>query len=238
MTWGEMLALCLRDAGITGMGQAPNGQMMADAKQRAIMLLGQWREDDLVVNRLRDISVAMDGSQTYTVGPGGDFDIDPRPEEISGAYIRQLTSAPTPVDYMLVVLNSRIDYSRITIKNLTGAPSDSLWYDNEYPVGTVYPWPIPTSQVPYELHLLIRAVLDDATDLAEEILLPPMYHRALYWNLCVEFREAFGYPARALSVRKARGTLRKVKNINSHIPKLQMPNTLANWRTYNVFSDR
>src|SRR5688500_14996121 len=123
MTWGEILALCLRDAGITGMGQTPNGQMMADAKQRAIMLIGQWREDDLIINRLRDISVAMDGSQTYTVGPGGDFNIDPRPEEIAGAYIRQLTTA-TPVDYTLTVLKSRIDYSRITIKNLTGAPSD------------------------------------------------------------------------------------------------------------------
>lgn len=219
------------------MGQTPNGQMMTDAQSRANFMIDSWRQDDLIINRLRDMSVAMDGSQSYTVGPGGVFNIDPRPEEIAGAYIRQMTS-PTPVDYTLEVLNSRIDYSRITIKNLTGAPSDTIWYDNDYPVGEVRPWPIPTAQVPYELHLLIPAVLNDATELAEEILLPPVYRAALYWNLCMWFREAFGYPARALTTRMASGTLRKLKRSNARIAKLQMPPTLATWRTYNVFSDR
>jgi hypothetical protein len=237
-TWGELLSRCMRDAGITGMGQTPNGQMMADAQARANDMLSEWRETDLLVYRLQDLSVAMDGSQSYTVGPAGDFALDPRPEEIAGAYIRQLTSAPNPVDYMLEVLNSRIDYSRITLKTLTGAPSDTLWYDNAYPVGVAYPWPIPTSQVPYELHILVRVLLADSTTLVDEILLPPMYKSALYWNLCMIYREAFGFAPRPLTVKRAGATLRSLRRKNAHIPKLVMPNTLGNWRAYNPVSDR
>lgn len=236
-TWSQLIALCLRDAGITGMGQTPNAQMMQDAVDRANLQLDEWREDEFVIFRLDDLSYNMTGAASYTVGPGGQFNIAVRPELIDGAFIRQMTNAQTPVDYQIEVLNSRIDYSRITIKSLTGAPSDLLWYDNAYPIGTVYPWPIPTSQVPYQLHLLIRALLDKIDDPTATILLPPRYGNMLYWNLCMIFREAFGYPPRPLTVKRAGATLRNIRRKNAHIPKLLMPNGIG-FRAYDPISDR
>jgi hypothetical protein len=237
-TWSQIIALCLRDAGVAGMGQTPNGQMMADAVARANFMIDEWREDEFVIYRLDDLSFVMTGAQSYTVGPGANFNIAVRPELIDAAYLRQTSLGGQNVDYPLEVLNSRVDYSRIALKSLTGAPSDLIWYDNAYPVGTVYPWPVPGSTVTYELHLLIRALLDRIDDITATILLPPRYSNVIYWNLCMNFREAFGLPARPLTVKRAGATLRSIRRKNAHIPTLGMPAGLGTIRAYNPISDR
>lgn len=236
MKWGEIVALALRDAGIGGMGQAPNAQMQQDALLRLQMMFDRWRDDSLVVYRLEDLSTPCVPNQlSYTLGPGGDFNIAVRPELIDGAYIRQVQ--PTPVDFPLAILQSREDYARIRLKTMNAAPSSVVWYDPAYPVGAVYPWPVPNSTT-WELHVLARMVLDGPIALTDDVLLPPRYYDAIYWNLMVEFGNAYRRPPTRITVAKAAGTLRAVKRKNVRIPIARMPAGIRRGPAYNPYSDQ
>ena len=194
-TWGQALfSLVLRDSGVAGQGQTPNAQMASDA---AVPLckyddLIPWVRRRWLVYHLVDTAHTCDGSLNYTVGPGGDFDID-RIDQIEAAYMRQtVQSQPNQVDYPLRLIHSYEDYSQITLKNMEAGPSWALFFDSSYPMGLAYPWPLANNS--FELHLITKASLPVVGNLTDEILLPPEYIEPIYFNSIVRTRAAFRLP--------------------------------------------
>ncbi len=236
-TWAQLISLALRDSGVVGMGQTPNAQMQQDAKQRCNMMLDEWRADNMLVYQTLDLAKQCDGGTNYSIGPGGDFDVAVRPDALSGAYLRQLVAnAPNLVDYQLEVLESMVDYSRISMKTLTAAPAESVFLDTGYPTGQVYIWPLPNSS--WELHILINVLLDKIVNLTDVVVLPPRYERAIYTNLCVDLGSAFRIDPKPTMLARASASLKAIRRKNSRTPRLQMPYGMGMGVGYNVFSDR
>lgn len=241
-TVADLVNLALEDSGAFSAERPPNYQDTIDALWRLNMMLGQWNRRRWLIYHLVETSVVCDSAKlSYTVGAGGDFAIA-RPDQIEAAFIRQVVpSYPNVVDWSLIPIFSYEDYSSITVKTLRAAPSQYYFYDSGFPLGKVYPWPVPGSQ--YELHILTKAVLTTFGALADPINLPPEYFQALYLNLAVTLRMAYDTPERPLPPKRdlnglAKAALQTIRHSNFQIGQLRLPYSITGGPAYDVFSDR
>lgn len=234
-TGAELIAMSLRNCGAFGVGQTAGAEDTTDAKRLLNMLIAQWNRKRWLVYHLIDTAHVCDNSISYTVGPGGQFNIA-RPAQIKAAYVRQLVpSNPYNVDFPLTPIFSREDYSQIVLKNLQAGPAQYFFYDAAYPLGSVFPWPLCNSQ--YALHIVTQEALEDIDSLAAAINLPPEYVPALYWNLMVWLRDAYDLPPKPVMIQSAKAALNVLRQANTQVPNLSMPAALTYGRGYNIWSD-
>jgi hypothetical protein len=235
MTVLDLIKLALRGAGVNGVGQNPQAEDLTDCLNLLNMMLSQWQVDRFLVYRTADVSCVSTGATSYTVGTGQQFNTF-RPDRIEAAFIRYLTAGNPQPDRMLAVLQSREDYDRIISKGLTGAAavSDVVFYDPTYPVGTLYPWPVPTSGL-YEIHLTVKPSLSAFTVITDTINLPPEYLEAIYTNLAVRIRPAYQLPPDPQLNALARAALTRIMAANAQIASLTMPEALERRGRFNIY---
>jgi hypothetical protein len=234
-TAGDIISEALKAAGVTGVGQAAAAEDVTDALIHLNQLIGQWNRKRWLVWHLVDAALTSTGAQTYTVGPGGNFDI-PRPDRLEAAYVRQLIAgSPNLVDYPLEILNSREDYSRIRLKTLTSWPQ-AIFYDAAYPLGVVHPHPVPQAGL-FEIHLVVKDTLSQVAAPGTALNLPPEYEAALLWNLAARLRSAYQLPPDPVAIGLAKDALNVIRNADAQIPRLRMPGALGPGGVYNIFSD-
>ncbi len=236
----DIVRLVLKDTGVIGAGQTANAEDTNDVFDTMNMMLGEWASKRWLLFHLLDLSVVSNGSMTYTVGPGGNIDTGAmqRPDRLEdGCFFRQIVSASSPnqIDYPLQILESREDYSRIGLKQLTTIPQ-FIFYDPQFPLGVVYPWPViqPTQ---YELHILVKAQLAQFANLADSINLPSQYYGALRYNLACRVRPMYQLPPDPSLVALADNSLSTLRNMNAAVPRLRMPVGIGRGNRYNIFSD-
>ena len=152
----------LKESGTLGVGQQPNSEDINDAFTRLQRMIAVWQKQRWLVPALQEFKFTADGSKSYTVGLGGDVNIIP-PSDIKGGYVIQLNTGSTPVSLPLGKIFSYEDYIRITVKDLVSLPY-SFFYDNQYPLANLYPWPIATNI--YELHFIYQSRLGFGSTIA------------------------------------------------------------------------
>ncbi len=239
-TAADIVRLVLKDTGVLGVGQTATAEDTNDVFDTLNMMIGEWASKRWLLYHLLDLSIVSTGAMSYTVGPGGDIDTGAmqRPDRLEdGCFFRQIISASSPnqIDYPLSILESREDYSRIGLKQLTTIPQ-FVFYDPVFPLGVVYPWPvIQTSQ--YELHLLVKSQLSQFDNLADSIDLPSQYYGAIRYNLGCRVRPMYQLPPDPQLVGLAVDSLSTIRNMNAAVPRLRMPVGIGRGSRYNIFSD-
>ncbi len=233
----DIITQALKKAGVLGVGQTPLAEDTNDAYSDLQDMMGQWQRKRWLIYHLVDYSFTSTGALYYTVGPGQDFNISPRPDKIESAFFRQLiNAAPSQVDYGLQIITAREDYNLIALKQLVSFPQ-FLFYDSGFPVGKAYPWPLMQSGL-YSLHLTVKETLAQFTSLNQTIVLPLEYFAALKFNLAIRLRQAYQLPPDAQLIGLAKDALNVIRNANLQIPTLQMPDDLNQGTgLYNVYSD-
>lgn len=228
----ELINLALKKVGVLGIGQTASAEDINDAFDELNMMMAQWAVKRNLVHQILDVSFPANGSQTYTVGPGGNFNVF-RPSRLQGAYCRQL--AANPIDYPLEVLKSQTDYGRITTKTMGSMPS-CVYYDPAYPLGVLHVWPVPSNG--YEIHLQVLATLPQFASPYEDILLPAEYKEALMYNLAGRLYPSYGVAENQTVIKLAAASLATIRMANTQTGQLYMPAGLVRSGTYNVYSDR
>ena len=236
----DIIRQALKKAGVLGVGQSALAEDTNDAYSDLQDMLGQWQRKRWLIYHLVDYACMGTGEKSYTVGPGGQFNISPRPDLIESAFFRQTTNAATPnqpnqIDYPLSIIMAREDYNLISLKQLQTFPQ-YLFYDAAFPVGLAYPWPLVQANQ-YELHLTVKETLNQFTSLNQTINLPLEYFAALKFNLAVRLRQAYQMPPDAALVALAKDALNVIRNANTQIRRLQIPTDLVRPGLYNIFSD-
>lgn len=234
-TAGDIIQQAMKDAGVLGVGQTALAEDTADALSRLNMLIAQWRRKRWLVYHLVTYSVACAGQQSFTIGPTGNINITYRPDRIESAFIRQTNVPTNQVDFPLVLLPAREDYNAITLKTLAALPN-YLFYDSGYPLGTLYPWPVPTANI-YTLYVSIKAVLASFATLTQEIALPEEYHGALLYTLAVRLRSMYRLPSDPGLLALQTDALNVLRKANAQIGRLSIPIELHQGGVYNPFSD-
>jgi hypothetical protein len=233
----DLMTFSLRAASIIGVGQNALAEDYSDAFSALNGMLAQWNRKRWLIWHLIDIACTSTGAQSYTVGPGGDFNV-PRPDRLEAAFFRQtVSSQPNQVDYQLELLEAREDYNKIALKTLVSWPQ-YIFYDSAYPIGQVFPWPVPQASV-YEIHLTLKETLTQFSSYTQNLNLPGEYVEALWTNLAVRLTAI--YPGTVLppqTVALAKASLDVIRGANAQIASLSMPQGLGRPALYNIFSDQ
>lgn len=234
----DIITLAYKDAGILGVGQSLLPEDINDGLTRLNMMIAQWRVKRWLIWHLVDKSVVSTGAQSYSVGPGADIDVPVRPDKLETAYFRMLPGAngTQAVDYPLQLLFSYEDYARITLKTLVSF-SQCIFYDSAWPEGRIYPWPLPQASL-YEIHIVLKHVLSEFSDLTSTFDFPPEYLAALHYNLVVRSRAAYRMPEDPGFTALAADAMQTLRSANAQIPSLVMPDNLVRPGVYNIYSDQ
>lgn len=239
---GDICTAALKECGYLGVGQTPLAEDLIDAQARLQWMLQQWERKRWLVYHLVNYLIVSTGLQSYTVGPGGQFDTgmaSARPNRVESAFVRQVTQgSANNVDYPLSVLQSYEDYNRLRLKSLVSFPQ-YCFYDPAWPLGRAFFWPIPQASI-YQLDLLMREQLPTLMISQGTIFtLPFEYYGAMMYGLAWRLRSKYriptfpGDPLPALA-RDGEATL---KGANTAISELSMPVGLVRGGIYNIFSD-
>ncbi len=256
----DLIMIALQDSGVVGLGESAPMEVINRAFKRFNWLLTFWATKRWFAWRLIDIAAAGQGSTStgqlyYTVGAGGDFNVNSdfgpdfgsdfgsgqpwgfRPVQIEKAYSRMLASSPAqPVDYPLIPILSREDYSEIRLKFQQNFPTH-YFYDPAAPLGLVYFWPQPLPGQ-FEMHIVVRQPLPTVASLDDHLLLPPEYFLVLELTLARWLRWAVGkLPADQELNSMHRNAVNGLKNNNTQVANLEMPGGLARTGIYNILAD-
>ena len=233
----DIINFSLRAAGVLGVGQTALAEDNSDALAALNAMLGLWQQKRWLSFHTTDNAFTSTGALSYSVGPGGNFNIQTRPNRLESAFFRQfVNSTPNQVDYPLAILESREDYNAIALKSLQSWPQ-YIFYDTAWPLGYVYPWPLPAAGI-YELHLTFRGPeLQFFTSYTQVINLPYAYYEAIWSNLCLRLAPIYGFSCSDDIRRLASDLLGSIRAANAQISQLRMPTFLKRDGLYNIFSD-
>jgi hypothetical protein len=237
-TFGDLVKLALKDSGVLGQGQSASPEDVNDAWYRTNMMIAQWARKRWLIYHLVDVFFGSTGAQSYSVGPGGDFNVTYRPDRLEAAFFRQtVQSEPSQVDYPLELIEARETYNNIALKRLNSFPS-YVFYDSAYPLGFIFPWPIPEANI-YEIHLSLKEILNKFTTLSYDMSgLPAEYEAVIFYNLCARLRPAYQLPPDPTITAMAKDALNVLRGANTQIPRLNMPTDLIRPGIYNPYSDQ
>lgn len=243
-TVSALLTDALVTGGIVGLDESIEEGILNKAFTIANRMIAQWQHERYMVYQLVDYGFASTGALSYTVGAGQNFNINPRPDRLEFAFLRQVVNngspAPNagtqPFDWPLEVIDAYENYAAIRLKTL-GTFSSAVFYDPGWPIGLLHPWPVPSSI--YELHIICKQTLQRFANLQSPVMFPPEYEGALEWCLARRYRVAFQMPSDPdLNILAAQGK-NIIRKANAQIPTLRYPRELTRngGASYNYRSD-
>ena len=236
MTVLDLITLALKQAGVVGVGQSVQAEDSSDSLALLNAMLGQWAVRRWLVYALQDVSIEATGVQTYTYGPGGNFNYAST-DHLEAAYFRLTnTVQPQEPDFPLELITSYEDWARIRLKSLTTWPQ-FVFFDGSYPLANVMFWPIPSANM-YQLHLITKQPVSAFTGLTQTIALPPQYQEALLYNLGLRLRTHYQLPPDPMLKSLADASLMTLRDSNAQVPRLKIPGSLPGGGWYNPFSDQ
>lgn len=172
----ELIASSLRLITVLGSGETIPADDAADSLKTLNQMLDSWAADGQVIyERAVETFPLSQGVNSYTMGPGGDFDTT-RPLSI------------TQVNVSLGVINYPLDiwgwetYSTLDFTNFDAICSD-VYVNNTNPLVELKFYPNPIGSLTTTIYSM-----KNITDLTLDTVLayPPGYERALRFNLAVE----------------------------------------------------
>jgi hypothetical protein len=210
----DLITGAMRKTGQYAAGEAIAPADLNDALDVLNALFDSMSNDDLATfNTNENIVTLTPGQLSYTVGDGGDIDIQ-RPLKIHSAYSR-ITTSNSYVDFYCDIKDESY-YTGIGLKRQPGPWPKLLFYNTGFPLATLYFWPVPTQAV--EFHFWTDMLLQ-SVNFTTQLNLPQGYYNyfqfALAELLCVDY----GIPVPPDVVRLAAKFERKLKSNNSYVDR-------------------
>lgn len=224
----EIVKLALKDIGVIGGRETPSDDEMQDALSTLNQMLAMWRTQTLSVYCQKQGTITVDGSVSYTVGTGGDLNIE-RPVAIDGVFWR---SSDNLTDYPLKVYHSYEDYQDLVQKTLQALPC-LAYYRPAYPTGELFVWPQPTDGT---LYVTVMQEMPTYTTIQDDIDLPPEYEGAIRWNLAEMLCATFSMPITPEIAKFAKQTKRALKINNTQLKTMRMPGVVLQDSRYSIIT--
>jgi len=123
------------------------------------------------------------------------------------------------------------DYSAIGMRGLRST-YPTVWYDDgNFPLRTLYFWPVPAQN--WAVELWLWQPLDQDVDLDAELNLPPGYERYLRFKLAVELAAEFGKEVPELVMRNLLEAENNIKRLNQQKPLAHASNHAKSAQAHN-----
>lgn len=182
MTGNQLIQSALRLIGGVGTGEVPNAAESADAFEALNQMIDAWNAEKLMIFTITIGEFALTpGQQTYTLGPGGNFNVT-RPARIDSVSIVNLSNPVQPLELPIDYLTDA-QWQAIPVKIISGSLPTVVYDDQAYPLRNLNFWTIPS--VPVKTRLYGWTALTAFPDLVTDIEFPPGYAQALRYNLAM-----------------------------------------------------
>lgn len=187
MTARRLITNSLRTLNVLATGETPSADEAEDSLEVLNEMIESWRLEDLMLYYYpRVVQSTVAGQGVYTVGPGGDWNVD-RPTRVESTFYRQVfpgTELELPIRQMTAQ-----EFRYIPIKIIESTIPTWCYWSYDFPLATVQFWPIPN--IAQEIVFYPWATLQTAADLDTVLAFPDGYARALRFNLAVELSGEF-----------------------------------------------
>ena len=202
----EIITDALFEIGAAETGQSVPAEDSALALRKLNQIVQRWSNSPLAFPVLQEFSITLDGSASYTVGPGG-TPVTLRPIKIVAATAIDSGGLETSVRVL-----GQTEWDAITLKDVDGGPPDSIWYQASVTDGVVYVYPKSTG---YTLKLDAQGLLNSALVLATTLTFPEGYESALMLTLADDLGASFGKPTPPDIRRRAAAAMALIKRTNA-----------------------
>jgi hypothetical protein len=236
----DLIIMSMQLGGILGIDESPTNSQLTFALNLLNSMIDSWAGRALLTSaQIQESFPIVAGTGSYTIGVGGVFNTS-KPFEIVSAFIRDTNNLDYNVD--VVPRNTYASYDDKSIASNAGTPM-SLFYDpgqtqQAVQTGTIYLYPIPDSSSSYTLFIISEKAFTEFASLSSVITFPPVYLKALLYNLAAEICIAFGKPISKDVAEEAHEGERIVEQISSRNRKgvagFSFP---GNQFSYNIYSD-
>lgn len=193
MTGNDIIASALRLIGALAPGETPTAAEAQDALLVANTMFDSWSTDRLLVNTIQRQGPynLTAGQQTYTLGPGGTFNLSPvRPPFIQRMGVITLGNPAQPLELPLDMVTLD-QWSAIPVKNIQSSIPTRVWDDTGFPFRTLSFWCVPNGSVGTQVVVYAWIAITQFPDLTTDVQFPPGYFRAIRYNLAVELAPEF-----------------------------------------------
>lgn len=145
----------------------------------------------------------------------GGSGIGARPQEIMGANLILTTS--TPNNYKPLTIRDQDWWLNRRTPGLTSSIPLDLFYSPDWPNGSIYLWPVPTTA--YGIQLQVSNIFGQMT-YADTFTLPPGYQQMCRLWLAELMADAFGVPMPPTLPQRAADARSRVYTSNVFIPRI------------------
>lgn len=195
-------------------GETLSADDAQDGLRALNLMLDGWANERLMLFQLVERSGALtSGDGEYTIGSGGDFDTT-RPVRIESAFVRDSSN----IDYAVSVVENDV-YQSISQKNITSFNPRYLYYRANYPLGTIYLYPYPSSG--FTLYMQVWDQLTQFTNLTTSASFPPGYEECLIYNLAKRIAPMYEASMSPEAIDTANKTKGNIMALNVTTPTLK-----------------
>jgi hypothetical protein len=228
----DLIKKALKQLRVLGVGDTLSDVEAQDSLDTLNLMLESWSLDRLFVYQETQRAFStVNGQASYTVGPGAQFDMPTRPLKLTSAFTRS-----QGIDYQMSILTDATQYDGLVNKLIVTSFPNYIWYEQTYPLGTIYFFPVPSGNPVY---LRFWDQVQAFPDLTTQITLPIGYKECMAYNLAVSLAGEFGLEPPPTVGLKAANSLTRLKRYNIKAQFMTSePSYMGRWNNrYNIMSD-
>lgn len=136
--------------------------------------------------------------QPHTIGPGGDFDTDPKPRPVKIVAANLILQPGVPAVNIPITIRDDAWWANNRVQGLASTYPTDLYYSPDWPLGACNFWPVP--QTAYQVQLETWNEFTQVTALTDVISYPQGYWDAIVYTLALTLCPAFEKPANPILV--------------------------------------
>lgn len=202
----DLIKASMRLVGITSPGETPTADEANDALDMLNDIIEEMSTQNLFVyGAANETFPTVAGQSVYTIGPAGNWNTT-RPVRIADAYC-----TVQGIDYPIQMIG-QIQFDDISLKTQQQQIIEQLLYINDYPLGRITLWPVPSAVV--SIVLSTDRVLTQIASTATAISLPPAYVLYLKHALAILLCPEYGQSPSDVIVRTAMTSKAALKRAN------------------------
>jgi hypothetical protein len=223
----DIISRAMRLLGVYSIGEAPSADESASGLAALNSMLDSWSTQNLFIYAQSTDPIPLTANVgSYLVGPdiAAAF-ITPRPVQILDSTYIDLGGVSCGIEVLPLA-----NYNNIALKtDVSGVPS-VLYALMTMPNITLNLWPVPSQAM--TLNLVSNKVITSFAAIADPVVLPPGYDRALVYSLAEELAPEYQIAISPDLARKAAHARKTIKRINTEVPLMQMPYGIPQGRWY------
>lgn len=232
-----MIAGASRIAGVLANGETQDPSEANDALVILNQMIDAWGAEHLNVFTLsRNTFSLVSGTQNYTLGTGGNFNIA-RPSRIDYVSILSLANAAQPLEIPIQYLTDP-QWQEVPVKNIQGSLPNKVYDDGGFPLRTLSYFPIPNVTTVQTVIGSWQALSQWAT-LVTDNTFPPGYLEAIKYNLALRIAAEWPGNISPAAIALAGSSLARIKAANITPIDMKCDSALvgSGGKGYNIFTD-